>query len=73
MLCDALQAVVSFLLGRAGVFADKAAETLFTNQLRTGGLQFDNLRTKRWGLHSELPCFQCLPVANVFSTRRQKG
>jgi hypothetical protein len=39
--------VLAFLLGRAGVFADEAAETLFTNQLRTGGLQFDNLRGKR--------------------------
>jgi hypothetical protein len=39
--------VLAFLLGRAGVFADEAAETMFTNQLRMGGLQFDNLRTKR--------------------------
>lgn len=39
--------MLAFLLGRAGVFADEAAETLFTNQLRTGGLQFDNLRSKR--------------------------
>ena len=39
--------MLAFLLGRAGVFVDEAAETLFTNQLRTGGLQFDNLRSKR--------------------------
>lgn len=49
MNCPAncLQAVVTFLLGRVGVFADEEAETLFTNQLRTGGLQFNNLRSKR--------------------------
>lgn len=42
-----LQAVLTFLLARAGVFAGDDAHTLFTNQLRTGAAQFDNLQSKR--------------------------
>ncbi len=42
-----LQAVLTFLLARAGVFAGDGAHTLFTNQLRTGAAQFDNLQSKK--------------------------
>lgn len=56
---DCLQAVLTFLLGRAGVFADDDAQTLYTNQLRTGAAQFDNLQSKRCGVFGAASVSTC--------------
>lgn len=41
------EAVLEFLLGRAGHFADKDAEHRYVNQLRASGDAFDHLQAKR--------------------------
>ena len=41
------EAVLAFLLARAGAFADEAASTLYVNQLRAGGTAFENLQSRR--------------------------
>lgn len=44
------EAVLAFLLGRVGAFADEAASTLYVNQLRASGAAFENLQTRRYVL-----------------------
>ena len=58
------QAVLTFLLGRAGVFENADAETRYVNQLRMGGALFEHLQSKRCGAAQTTMIPLLVPVAS---------